>query len=175
MLQALGIVEVRHGSGTYLRSTTFDALAEVLEFRATLSMQHERREARELLDLREALEVGLLPRAIEALEPEDLERLAKTVFEMEHAPDPEAFRSHNADFHEVLYDALGNHTLTTLMTAFFKVNTDLFTEDARPEHHPHDSVAAHRRIYEAVAAGDVEAATEALRAHFEPLRRVLEG
>lgn len=172
-LQALGIVEIRHGSGTYLRASTFDPLIDMLEFRATLSMQSDRREARELLHLREALETGLLPIAVAQIRPDDLDRLSREVELMRAAPDRRVIKEHDSEFHEVLYASLGNRTLTALLAAFWRVNTDTFIKDSQND--LATTAAAHLRIYEAVAAGDADEAVVAMRAHFGPLRAQLEA
>ncbi len=58
-LQALGIVEVRHGYGTFVGNAGLTALERGLHFRAAMSLRAGLGELRDLLDVREALEVGL--------------------------------------------------------------------------------------------------------------------
>lgn len=60
VLQALGVVEIRHGFGMFVAPRNFDALTDGLTFRGRLSLRHEGQEALQLVDVRQALEAGLI-------------------------------------------------------------------------------------------------------------------
>ena len=60
VLQALGVIEIRHGFGMFVAPSNFDALADGLTFRGRLSLRHHGQEALQLVDVRQALEAGLI-------------------------------------------------------------------------------------------------------------------
>ena len=60
VLQALGVIEIRHGFGMFVAPSNFDALADGLTFRGRLSLRHHGQEALQLVEVRQALESGLI-------------------------------------------------------------------------------------------------------------------
>ena len=105
------------------------------------------------------------------IRPDDLDRLAEAVESMDASSDPHEFKRFDADFHEILYASFGNRTLSALMAAFWQVNTEIFIDFNDAD--PHVSAEAHRRIYKAVKGRQVDAAVNAMRDHFDPLRKEL--
>ncbi|MFD1051774.1 FadR/GntR family transcriptional regulator, partial [Kibdelosporangium lantanae] len=61
-LQALGIVEIRHGHGTYVGKLSLDPLADGLTFRVLHGMTEDMRAMQEILEVRSALEDSLVRR-----------------------------------------------------------------------------------------------------------------
>ena len=52
VLQALGVIEIRHGFGMFVAPNNFDALADGLTFRGRLSLRHQGQDALQLVDVR---------------------------------------------------------------------------------------------------------------------------
>ncbi|MCP4399003.1 MAG: FadR family transcriptional regulator [bacterium] len=69
ILQALGIVEVRHGNGLFARGLNFDALLEVLSY----SLLFDRSSIEELYQVRQLFEVGMLKNVIESIQEEHIQ------------------------------------------------------------------------------------------------------
>ena len=67
VLQALGVIEIRHGFGMFVAPSNFEALADGLTFRARLSLRHHGQEALQLVDVRQALESGLIGSAMDLM------------------------------------------------------------------------------------------------------------
>ena len=67
VLQALGVIEIRHGFGMFVAPSNFDALADGLTFRGRLSLRHQGLEALQLVDVRQALESGLIASSIDVM------------------------------------------------------------------------------------------------------------
>src|SRR5690606_5312513 len=61
-LEALAIVDIRHGHGTYVGSVSLSGLEAGLAFRSALSVHGDLADIRNLLEVREVLENGLVPR-----------------------------------------------------------------------------------------------------------------
>lgn len=170
-LQALGIVTIRHGSGTFVGPGSLDPFVGLLSFLARISLQTDGRGARELVQVREALEVELIPRAVEFARPDDLARLHRLVQEMEAAAKRgESFTELDMTFHAELYAPLGNQLLSELLRSFWLAYSSIADAVGDKDLDLLRTAADHRRIYELVAKGDGPGAADAIRRHFEGIR-----
>ncbi|NGO14340.1 FadR family transcriptional regulator [Streptomyces sp. HC44] len=169
-LQALDIVEIRHGYGTYVGQASLTPLVDGLTFR-TLAQQGDDGGALalgDILQVREVLEEGLIRRVADTLSDGDLDRLEGVVTRMEEAgragvPFPELDR----EFHELLYASLGNALVPQLLGAFWTVFRRVagvrgWTDDPTPD----VTVRRHRDIVVALRARDVVGAQRAMAVHF---------
>ncbi|WP_179332418.1 FadR/GntR family transcriptional regulator [Streptomyces sp. Tue6028] len=167
-LQALDIVEIRHGYGTYVGQASLTPLVDGLTFRTLAKLDDETGALAEILQVREVLEEGLIRRVAATLSEEELDRLEEVVARMEEAgregvPFPELDR----EFHELLYASLGNALVPQLLGAFWTVFRRVagvrgWTDDPAPE----VTVRRHRDIVTALRARDVEGAQRAMADHF---------
>ena len=122
VLQALGVIEIRHGFGMFVAPSNFDALADGLTFRGRLSLRHHGQEALQLVDVRQALESGLIARAMDLMTPEHLAAVEESVLRMEAlAGAGENFVDADADFHRRLFEPLNNELLVSLLGVFWQV------------------------------------------------------
>lgn len=179
MLHAVGIVEIRHGYGTFVSGHPIAALGRTLQFRARLSLQNSGVAARELVDVREALECGLVARAIAAMDPRRLERLETVVRAMEdRAARGEDVREQDERFHGLLFEPIDNAVLGELLTVFWDVYSGIHhtveAPGANTAEQVRDTAAAHREILEAVKASDATSAARLLGEHFGGIRRLIE-
>jgi DNA-binding FadR family transcriptional regulator len=174
VLQGLGIVEIRHGFGMFVAPSNFDALTDSLTFRGQLSLRHEGHEAVELVDIRQALESGLVGSAMDAMNPERLARIEEAVVAMEtRAAEGEEFAEIDARFHRLLFEPLDNRLLLNLMDVFWNVYRRIHLEVSSGSESLAETAAIHRGIFEAVAAGDKAEASERLNRHFDGIRRLI--
>jgi DNA-binding FadR family transcriptional regulator len=164
-LQALGIVEIRHGYGTFIGRASLDVLSPSLEFRIRSGAEGGIQALHDLVEVREMLETGMIGRvAATTTSAGRLSALDALVTAMR--TDPEADRA----FHALLYESGGNELVLQLIDLFWRVYHQ--TEnvlDAR-EDRTHDIVANHRRIVDALRARDPKAAQEAMRQHFRDVK-----
>ena len=192
VLQALGVIEIRHGFGMFVAPNNFDALADGLTFRGRLSLRHHGQEALQLVDVRQALESGLIARAMDLMTPERLAAVEESVLRMEAlAAAGENFVEADAEFHRRLFEPLNNELLVSLLGVFWKVYRRLHLElgaveqetiepgtvepgrvDLGPAEEAGllETAAVHRGIYEAVAGGDKVLAAHRLDSHFDGIR-----
>jgi DNA-binding FadR family transcriptional regulator len=167
-LQALDIVEIRHGYGTYVGQASLTPLVDGLTFRTLAQQDDDASALAEILQVREVLEEGLIRRVAATLSEAELDRLESVVSRMEEAgrdglPFPELDR----EFHELLYASLGNALVPQLLGAFWTVFRRVagargWTDDPAPGL----TVRRHRDIVTALRARDVEAAQRAMADHF---------
>jgi DNA-binding FadR family transcriptional regulator len=174
VLQALGVIEIRHGFGTFVAPNNFSALTEGLVFRGKLSLRHHGEEAMELVDVRQALESGLIGRAIDLVTDEQLGDLRAVMEGMEMAAGAgEPFAELDAEFHRRLYAPLNNELLMNLMDVFWKVYRQIHQALGAGPVNLGDQVRIHWEIYEAVADKDKPLAAERLQRHFDGIRQKL--
>lgn len=173
VLQALGVIEIRHGFGMFVAPNNFDALADGLTFRGRLSLRHHGQEALQLVEVRQALESGLIAGAMDLITVEHLAAVEESVLRMEAlAGSRENFVEAAAEFHRSLFEPLNNELLVSLLGVFWQVYRRLHVELGAAEGVDLLAEAAvHRGIYEAVSTGDKVLAAQRLHSHFDGIRR----
>jgi DNA-binding FadR family transcriptional regulator len=169
-LQALDIVEIRHGYGTYVGRLSLDPLADGLTFRALHDIGRDLRSMEEIVEVREALEGALIRRVAASIPEADLAALDGVTRRMsERAKSGETFADEDREFHEVLYRSLNNELVTQLLRAFWdvfhRVNHRLGVTDPNPL----QTVRRHRAIVTALRKSDVARAEQAMAEHFRNL------
>ena len=164
-LQALGLVEIRHGAGTFVRKD-HDSGALRDEWRQW-TLRHAER-IHELLDVRRALEGLAAELAAANADADALEAMEDALRRMDAAAatdDVAGLVSADVLFHEALCAGSRNRALAELASA---VGAQLVRERAATfavADRPRRSLVEHRKIYDAVRAGRAAAARNALLRH----------
>lgn len=163
-LAAMGVVQSRHGSGTYIPDGPPVLAAEPLSFLAALHGFT----GEEMYEARRILEVGAAGLAAERATPEHIATLAEEVAELFASLEtPQVFLVHDINFHRAIAAASGNPIIASLVemvsTLYYerrrRTAERAFPRDLR------DAAEAHRRIYQAVRAHAPEAARVAMNEH----------
>jgi GntR family transcriptional regulator, transcriptional repressor for pyruvate dehydrogenase complex len=165
-LGALGLVEIRHGSGTFVRADG-DLPSEWLQW----TKRHQV-EVHELLEVRRGLEAVAAELAAER--SLDLGAMEAALADMEAAidgPDVPGLVEADLAFHTALAAASGNtalrHLTESLGRELLRERGAIWNEPGRPEL----SLREHRRIYETVRAGDARGARTALVDHLHSVEQ----
>lgn len=157
--EAAGILTIRHGVGAFVQRYNWAPILQNL----SVSALFEPEQAALLLQLREALELGTLPRAIERLSTADLDALAALAEELSTDED-----GLSAEFrlHLRLVQAVENPLIEELLRL-----TWLAGQQAAPEAPPARPLryALHVELVQALQARDLGAAQAALRRYFQQL------
>lgn len=122
-------------------------------------------------DVRLALELHAAEAAVGRLEPADVQAFESLLEATAAAISHEEWDSANAAFHEYQIDLAGN----ALLSRFYReLSVNLMMQVIRGGHvEGHANlVTEHRRIVDAFAAGDLDAARHAVREHIETGRRI---
>ncbi|WP_420364248.1 FadR/GntR family transcriptional regulator [Curtobacterium sp. L3-7] len=161
-LEILGIVQIRPGSGTYLRGGTSDLLPTTLSWGLMLASNR----TRELLEIRSSLERTAAILAVQRATDEELDALGATLDQQDAAlDDPTAFIEADVRFHILLARAGGNDVLADLLQSLRsmlsvwvgrRVTTREATEAAYREH---------RAVFDAMRSRDVAATQRAMDEH----------
>lgn len=159
VLEVQGLVEVRHGEGAVLLERRSDA-AVISAARA-----HTRR-LPEVIEAREALEVKLAALAAQRRTDEDLRRIDAALERMEQDIDA-GERGLEGDelFHGAVTVAARSSLLADLMAEISAAIRESRIESLSQPSRPHESLASHRKIAEAIRAGDAEGAADSMAEH----------
>lgn len=176
VLQALGIIDTRHGFGMFVAQDNLNALYDSLAFRGQMSLRHHGHEASELVDVRQALETGLIGLAIHAVTEQHLAALEQCVSAMEErAARGESFIEQDKDFHRILFEPLDNRLLSNLLGVFWDVYRTIYDAiDTDPQiTQPVKTAQDHRDILDAVRKQDITTARALISEHFHGIRALL--
>lgn len=172
-LQAVGIVDIRHGFGMFVGRMSLTGLVDELAFHSRMTLQDSRNHLGYLIEIREVLECGLVQRLVDEdhLGTDGAAEVAGVMAQMEaEAAVGEVSPETDRLFHDVLYRPLGNPLVGQLLGAFWDVYHRLRDDLGGPDETPEHVARKHREIYAAVTAGDRDAAATAMRAHFDGVR-----
>jgi DNA-binding FadR family transcriptional regulator len=166
-LQALGIVEIRHGYGTFVGSASMTALSPSLLFRTRAQSRDDLRGLRDLLGVRQILETELTRQVAGHADEKLLAELDGCVARMhDPATGPDADRQ----FHELIGEAAGNDLALELIRVFWDVYRQTEFLLGTPVSKPKALVAKHQLIVDTIRAGDTDAVPEAVSHHFDEIR-----
>ncbi|MDJ1133281.1 FadR/GntR family transcriptional regulator [Streptomyces iconiensis] len=179
-LQAMGIVEIRHGFGTYVGAMSMAPMTEGLSFRTVAGHYRGEDSLLQLLELREAVETGLMARLVtegagkaagSRTGSGALEELVARMGEEARAGGVRA--ETDRAFHSALYGGLGNSLLSEVLDAFWDAFHRVRTDLAELPQDPMVTWRQHAEILAAVRAGDAGRAERAVRDHFGHIRERL--
>lgn len=170
-LEAIGIVEIRHGLGMYVGRMSLDALVTQLTFHGRITADTDHHDLANVIDVREVLEAGLVQRLVADHADADYTDVVGVLDQMEQEAEADVV-SPETDrlFHQLLYQPLGNPLVAQLLGAFWDVYFQLKDQLAPTRESADDVVRRHRDIYEAVRSGDPVKARAAMAAHFVGVR-----
>lgn len=167
-LSAMGVVESRHGAGTFIRGGPPTLGSEPLSFLAALHGFSRD----EMFEARRVLEVGVAGLAAERATGDQLASISEEITGMYASmDDPQAFLVHDIRFHRAVAAASGNPILASLV----EMVSALFYEQRRKMAlHSRDLKEAadhHRSLYNALRQRDPERARQSMDEHLDLARR----
>src|SRR5262245_50142722 len=163
-LAAMGVVQSRRGSGTFIPDGPPALAPEPLSFLAALHGFSRD----EMYEARRVLEIGAAGLAAERATSDQLVGLADDVaslFALMH--EPQAFLVHDLNFHRGVAASSGN----PILAALIEMVSGLYYEQRRKtaeraaNRDRRAAAEAHRRIYQAIRSRDAEAARRAMHDH----------
>jgi GntR family transcriptional repressor for pyruvate dehydrogenase complex len=164
MLQARGLVEVVQGRGTLVNPNLSKTFSEVLG----MVLRQQQTTLMELWEVRRMLEVEIAGVAAERATEEDLREMKQALELMSSKPgEVEGYVDADIAFHDALTRAVHNSVLNLMLHSVGQLLRRSRRISFRGPERTAVTLAAHRAIYEAVAARDVQAAREAMRRHLD--------
>lgn len=170
-LESLGIIEVRPGTGRFLRSFNFEAILENLSYGIDANVD----DFRDILDVRIALEGVFLERYAGHHGPALVAELRELLDAMRRLAaqggnEPAMIELHTR-FHLTLYRDHGNWLLLSLIRIFATIQRTLTMLDRYRTRDMAQFIALHEALVDAIETGDAAAIRTRLLEHFEePLK-----
>ncbi|TDC86733.1 FadR family transcriptional regulator [Actinomadura sp. 7K507] len=164
-LTHVGVLEVRRGDGTYVRSTADPR---------PLLRRVARASARDFFEVQLAYDVQAARLAARRRTDADLARLDELLRARDAATEADAFGAADASFHLGVAEAARNPVLIEAMRFFIDRLRESVRDVRLDREVPEAGPAAHRAVLDAIAAGDPEAAASAAAAVVEPTLAVLD-
>ncbi len=162
-LQSLGVITSRRGEGHYVNSFNLDPIVQNLNY----SMLFDVEDAREVLEIRERLEISFIADAASAMNDATLETLNALVEAMHlKAKHGRLFLEEDIAFHRTIYETTGNRLLLKLLDVFWDVYKHLRDRSLLDVRDLSLEAGSHEQILQALAARDGVAASRYLVPHF---------
>lgn len=165
-LEVQGILEVKHGEGTFLRAARVDTLpiAKLTDLKRRLP---------DILDAREAIEVKLAELAAERRTESDLAALYAALAEMQREiANGRTGEQGDRKFHQSVVQAAHSEVLARMHTFLLEDIEHLSHETADQIGPPQTLLEQDRRIGEAITAGEGLAAAAAMKDHLKTTARL---
>ncbi|WP_332645859.1 FadR/GntR family transcriptional regulator [Lysinibacillus sp. 54212] len=174
-LEIKGIIEIKQGSGSFIKASESNTLGEEL---SSTIIKTEKKRIYEMLELRQALEVECAFLAARRATSEDLERISLALEMMIRAKDDVelgiqadlsfhiniALASHNSIFLG-LFQTLSEHMHDTIRAT----RSQRLKDPERTQ----ETIDEHKEIYLAIAAGEATQAKQLMEKHITQIRREL--
>ncbi|MDU0968533.1 MAG: FadR/GntR family transcriptional regulator [Actinomycetaceae bacterium] len=175
-LQALDIVTVKQGSGTFVGSLSMDPLVEALAFRAMALSGSDQSTLAEVVEIRHILDAGTGKLVCAAFKGTTQPELADIVDQMvAQADSGHMFTDLDYAFHDTLLAKAGNEVVRQLVNSLWRVH-QIVLPHLSPEvitSRLAETARAHGAMLEAACAGDVEAYQQAVAIHYRPIEDIL--
>jgi len=167
-LQAMNILESRHGAGTFVASLSVEELLRPLQFVLSLAeggLDH-------LFEVRLLLEPGAAALAAERASAEQVAGLRDCAARSgaEALQDADAMQRLDTELHERILAASGNPLLQHLWAATSALGAESRAYTTRLPNVRAQTIAEHAAIVDAIAAQDAPAAHAAMTAHISRIR-----
>jgi GntR family transcriptional repressor for pyruvate dehydrogenase complex len=167
-LQAMNILESRHGAGTFVASLSVDELLRPLQFVLALAeggLDH-------LFEVRLLLEPGAAALAAERASEEQIAGMCDCAAraEAEAIEDADAMLRLDTELHERIVAASGNPLLQHLWAATSALGAESRAFTVRIPGVRPQTITEHHAIVDAIAARDAAAAHAAMAAHITRIR-----
>jgi GntR family transcriptional regulator, transcriptional repressor for pyruvate dehydrogenase complex len=164
VLEVLGLVEVRVGSGTYVRGTISDLLPQAIDWGLMLGERH----TRDLVETRQHLEAVTARLAAQRATDDDVARLRARLDRMrETAESVVAFTEADVEFHLEVARIAGNTVLRDVLHSVRALLRVWIQRAVGADGDTSATLAEHVAVFEAIARKDPEAAARSMWAHME--------
>ena len=164
-LAAMGVVEKRQGSGTYVTNLSGEVLAQPMVFILDVNPKA----LRDLAEVRIALETSAAASAALRIGEAQLEELADVLEQLRAAvtASVEAFVAADVRFHRVIHEASANVILLSLMATLSTLSETSRMLTAQAGDVRAATLQDHERIFERLQARDPDGAAESMRLHLQ--------
>ena len=172
MLETIGLLDTRHGQGTFPRELDVDRLVAPLA--SILTYQHDLRE--ELLDVRLMFEPAVARAAATRITDDDLadlERILVTQRRKLKAGGSPIIE--DTAFHAVLARATRNRVVMRIMETLNDLLVESRKLTLKQKGRPERSIRGHEAVFAALRRRDPDAAARAMHTHIDEIAALMDG
>jgi DNA-binding FadR family transcriptional regulator len=170
-LESLGIIDVRHGDGIYVRDFNLDSVLGLLSY----GVAFDPCRLAEIVQIRKWLEIAAIGEVCKEITDSEIGELEEILARWEEdVAEGGTGSDQDREFHRALYSVLGNDSLIWLLDIFWRVYD--MVRSGRRTRDPQDLPvsSAHRAVLQAVKSGDAQEARQAVRDHFRDIEAIIE-
>lgn len=169
-LALMKVVDIRHGTGSYVTSLEPRQLISHLDF----AFSSDETALAKVFEARRVVESGNVRFAARRASDEELDRLAALLGQLELAiDDPERFSEADIAFHDAICRAADNFMLAQFMTIVDTLGKVSRQRTGRQRRVRATAVRDHRLILDGLRARDPDAAERAMRGHLDHIEATL--
>lgn len=174
-LEALDIVTVQQGRGSFVGPMSLQPMVETLVLRNSTNRGQSLASFEDVVNTRKMLDQAVAPQLVEKLKDTKQERLWELVKRMKiRAEKGESYWEEDIAFHSELLANLDNELIQRIMSAMWLVHQAILPQIRSEEQQRFSSAAhAHQKMLQAAIDGDLEAYLEAIESHYHPLREII--
>ncbi|HHT7855532.1 FadR/GntR family transcriptional regulator [Pasteurella multocida] len=173
-LEALHILDIHHGIGTFVGTSSLIPMIRGLTFYAQLHLQDNLKSILDILDVREILQYGFAPIALQKINAEEVLQLQSLVRLLEENAQQGQFSiNEEQQIHLFMYQSVQNHLLTQYLDAFWQIYQQLDAELPAILISPTDLAMQYREWVDAIEARDLERVQRAVLYYFQAIRQRL--
>ncbi len=166
MLEMIGLLETRHGRGTFPHELTVDRLVQPLA--SVMTYQQDLRD--ELLDVRRMFEPAVARAAATRLTEEDLTDLQRILdAQRRKLKTGQSAIVEDTAFHAVLARSTRNRVVVSLMSTLNDLLVESRTSSLMQEGRPVKSIEGHEAVVDALRRRDAEGAARAMYEHIDQI------
>ena len=171
MLETVGLLEARHGQGTFPRELSVDRLVTPLASVIT----HQRDLQDELMDVRRMFEPAVARAAASRATDDDLAELERVLdVQRRKLKTGQSAIGEDTAFHAALARATRNRVAVRIMETLNDLLLESRKLTLKQKGRPQRSLTGHEAIVAAMRRGDPDAAARAMRAHIDQIADLLQ-
>jgi DNA-binding FadR family transcriptional regulator len=165
VLANVGILESRHGVGTFVKKFSYEAILENLPY----GFQTDVQSLQDVVEIRACLEKHFIIRDIQKFGSQDIKDLRAIYADMQNATLQKNLKEEidtHSTFHCALYRHSGNTMLIELIGLFASLQRNLAIFNHYVATDPDNFLVQHRDLIEAIEKKDVELVINVMDRHF---------
>lgn len=166
-LKLIGAIDIRQGSGAYLRPGSSELLPKAIQWGLFLGET----KVSDLVEARHEIEIITAGLAAQHCSDEELEALERILAKMRNTLEGgDEYVDIDLEFHRTIAEAARNGVLKDVLYSVTGLLRSWMTRSLRVAGDTRSSTADHEAIFEAIKSRDIAGAREAMRLHMEGAR-----
>lgn len=169
-LEVVGLIESKQGAGNYIREEFDDVLLEPL----SIVFMLQNGTNRDILELREVLELSTIFLSVMRINEEDLKRLGELVEKFKISKDEEENVRIDSEFHSIIVRGANNVLISNLLEGVSELVNKFISEGRRAIlsdiRNRGKLLDYHEKIYIAIKNRDAYAAYKHMQEHFQLIK-----